>query len=309
MLEDTELLKMIEKCTRLERLDMNMIMNEEPPKIDFVLPSLSAGSVGILSGAGGTGKSMLALQLMFTVAAGNYCDFSLAEGQWKQPDSTPAKVAYISIEDPSEILHSRLHSMIKYYAQDMLRDEFLKTGMLDLIDVYSLLGQGFSLMTSEGMPTQWHKTIIEACKGARLVFIDTMRRAHDANENDNGLMSIFLKHIEIIAKNTGASIVLLHHENKSGQNDESGSEASRGASSIVDNARWVARVKKMSAKEALENQVYEADRRFYLKLTVEKNNYGAPVAPVWLQRNINFNGVLSAAKLEPLENKGGRKNG
>jgi len=289
-------------------LDLAVIRSTQPPKIDFVLPSLPAGAVGILSGPGGAGKSMLALQLMFSVAAGSECDFSLGAGAWTKPELLPGRVAYFSIEDPAEILHSRLYHIIKFYEQDTVRREWLDTGLLDLIKVFPLSGTGFSLMNAMGGSTEWLKPIFEVCQGARLVFIDTMRRAHDSDENDNGKMSIFLKLIEMIAKETGASVVLLHHENKASMGDDgAGAEALRGASAIVDNARWVSRVRKMSAREAQEHRIQEADRHWYLRLSLEKTNYGPPVAPIWLHRQDDYHGTLRAVSLDQIETKrGGR---
>lgn len=291
-------------------MDMRYVMKTKPPKIDFVLPSLPAGAVGVLSGAGGTGKSLLALQLMFAVAAGKECDFSLSAGAWQKPDMMPAKTVYLSIEDPIEILHTRLHHIIKFYQQDMYCKNWLNTGLLDLIKVYPLSGAGFSLMNQGGNPTQWFRPIIDACKDARIVFIDTMRRAHDADENDNGTMSVFLKLVEIIAAETGAAVVLLHHENKASMGvDDAGAGALRGASAIVDNARWVSRVRKMTTQEAANHGVTDSDRHWHLKLSLEKTNYGPPVEAIWLERQNEFNGVLKAVELTEVESKhGGRNN-
>lgn len=44
--------------------------NELPPSIDYVLPNMIAGTVGGLVSPGGTGKSMLALQLATQIAGG-----------------------------------------------------------------------------------------------------------------------------------------------------------------------------------------------------------------------------------------------
>ena len=289
-------------------LDMNVIRRQEPPKIDYVLPSLPAGCVGILSGPGGAGKSMLALQLMFSVAAGNGCDFSLGSGSWQQPTMPAGKAVYLSIEDSMVILHSRLHHIIKLYEQDMICSEWLDTGLLDMIKVYPLAGSGFALMGPDGRYTEWFEPIVDVCKGARIVFVDTMRRAHDGDENNNGMMSVFLKMVEIIAKVTGAAVVLLHHENKASMSDDgAGTEALRGATAIVDNARWVSRVRKMSTKEAADHGITDADRHWYLRLSLEKTNYGPPVESIWLERQDDFNGALCAVNLTPSERKhGGR---
>ena len=46
------------------------ILNNPPPPIDFVLPGLTAGSVGTLIGPGGMGKTMFELQVAVLLATG-----------------------------------------------------------------------------------------------------------------------------------------------------------------------------------------------------------------------------------------------
>ena len=46
------------------------ILNNPPPPIDFVLPGLTAGSVGTIIGPGGMGKTMLELQVAVLLATG-----------------------------------------------------------------------------------------------------------------------------------------------------------------------------------------------------------------------------------------------
>lgn len=293
----------------LPLLDLKSLISTKPKPLDYVLPSFPAGCVGVLSGAGGTGKSMLALQLLYMVAAGNGCDFSLQSGAWQQPENTPSKVILLSAEDTENIVHHRMHAIHEYFNRDEIRSRWTND-LLDLIQISPLVGTGFSLMDSHGCKTSWYARTLEACRDSRLVIIDTMRRSHDANENDNGMMSIFLKLAESLAKETGAAIILLHHENKAGMGDENaGSGALRGASAIVDNSRWVGRVQKMTENDAKTHKITNEDRKWFMKLTLEKTNYGPPLEPVWLKRLEG--GVLEAFDLKVEKTTpaaGGRRN-
>lgn len=49
-------------------IDILRSFSEEPPPFDFVLPGMLAGTVGFVLSPGGTGKSMLALEVGCAIA-------------------------------------------------------------------------------------------------------------------------------------------------------------------------------------------------------------------------------------------------
>ncbi|XEV12946.1 AAA family ATPase [Vibrio alginolyticus] len=51
-------------------LDLRSAVENEPKPLDFVFPGFKSGAVGALVSPGGTGKTMLALQVAVTVATG-----------------------------------------------------------------------------------------------------------------------------------------------------------------------------------------------------------------------------------------------
>ena len=116
------------------------------------------------------------------------------------------------------------------------------------------------------------------------------------NENDNGEMSQLISQFEWLAKQTGAAVLYLHHMNKgSGRDGIGDQQSSRGASALVDNARWVGTLTKMTTgeSEALSNErmdhrsvacVDKEDRHLFVRFSQPKVNYSAPGSDRWFMR-------------------------
>lgn len=278
------------------KISSESILKVRTPR-DYVLPSFPVGKVGILASPGGTGKSYYGLQAAFQVAAGRHCDFGLGGNGGRESDLH--KVLYVSLEDEAEDIERRLGHIGAHWSKDPERKLWLHDiADAGFVQAIVLAGTGSTLVDTGGTKTRHFEEIFDLAtktKGLRLIIVDTLRRAHRCNENDNGDMSIVLSHFEQLAKVSGASVLLLHHENKSGASDDDekmGQSAIRGASSIIDNARWAMRLKVMSKKEADGWGINFDDRRFWVKAMLEKSNYGPPQSDVWLHRGDG--GVLVA---------------
>ncbi len=305
----------------LPKIDILSAFTSEPQQRDYVLPSFPIGKVGLLAGAGGSGKSFYALQASFQVAAGACCDFNLSGAKVK--NKVPASVLYVSLEDEAADIEFRLQALWKHWESDKTKRKWL-TSLANRIEIYGLAGMGAVLIDANLRVTDYFNHVHEkaiAMQGLRLIVIDTLRRAHDCNENDNGSMSQVIRYFEHLAKSTGAAVLLLHHESKAGAIDsEAGASAVRGASAIVDNARYVMRLQTMTYNEAKKRTISEDERRYWVQVTLEKSNYGAPQDGAWLKRQEG--GVLIAASpdakpktkivkaVQPvIDPKIGRKNG
>jgi|JRYH01.1.fsa_nt_gb RecA-family ATPase len=270
-------------------LDLKAIAAQRPQPIDFVLPGLAAGTVGIVVSPGGTGKSMLLLSTVLAVAMGR--DVGRIWGS----DPTAGKTCYIGLEDPEDVLKIRLHDLLSYASADELD---LAADQASFLPAF---GRGWSVVskTPQGIITSPRFEATAAALTAarpRLIVIDTFNRAlGGADENSNGDVGQVLAVLEGLARTSGAAIVLAHHVSKASMRDGSGSEqhASRGASALVDNARWMAALSVMTPDDAAKRGIEDdVERRSWVRLDVPKVNYGAPVEPRWLQRRAG--GVLAA---------------
>ncbi len=164
-------------------LDVAAALAAPPPTLDFVLPGLLAGTMGVLVSPGGAGKSMLALGLAVSVAAGRDC------WQLAGEDPQAGGVLFVSAEDPAVILARRLHAL-----RDSEPVPFGDAEAMARLRIKAVHGHGWSLgawdgaqfTASEGLRTLARE--LDEFRPRLLVF-DTLNRVlAGISENDNGAM-------------------------------------------------------------------------------------------------------------------------
>ena len=261
------------------RLDLAAIFSTEPPELDYVLPGMLSGTVGALVSPGGSGKSMFALQILALVGGG--ADLVKLGGETKR-----GRAVMLAAEDPKAALMHRLHAIGKHL------DAERRERMAENVDVIPLVGLGLDVMDDT-----WFDWIRAIATGARLILIDTLRRVHLLDENSSSDMALLLSRLEQVVLETGCSIVFLHHASKAAAMNGLGDvqQASRGSSVLVDNIRWQSFMSSMTKAEAASYNVEEAMRPFFVRWGVSKQNYGSPIAQIWLRRHEG--GVLLPAVL------------
>ena len=257
-----------------------------PPPLDFVLPGLLASTVGAVVSPGGTGKSMLALEIAVAIAGG----VDLTNGAFAMAASGP--VAYLAAEDPQQVLFHRLHAIGQYLPPEA------REAVADGLTIVPLVGAPPQLLTPQGrVNSQGRDSMLRWANGQRLLLIDTLRRFHNGDENDSSAASELMSVLEHVAATTGTTILYLHHSSKfailNGRTDEA--SASRGSSVFVDHPRWMAALVGMTQKEAEKCGIEPSERWRFVRLTHPKCNY-APIPPeTWLHRTAG--GVLVRADL------------
>lgn len=268
-------------------LDIRASLGANVPVLDFVLPGLTAGSVGTVVGPGGVGKTMLLTQLGVAIATGSpVFDNPLT------PRSAPARVVLIAAEESSDILRIRLHA-IKKWTDIQRRKSSAPTVAADndfeaLLEKNLLLvpaaGQSVALVNN-GATTDFFKTLCEFGFGARLIIIDPLRRLHDGDENSSSAMTHVVQLLEALAKHTGAAVIAAHHVAKGAVfNDVTElAAASRGSSALTDAVRWQVNLSGMTEKEAQKHRV-SGQHKSFARLDFAKANYIAPEPTVWLRR-------------------------
>ena len=286
----------------LQRLDLLTCFREAPAPLDFVLPGMVAGTVGLIVGMGSAGKSMLAIQIGLSVAAGR--DLFGVLGA----DPTPGRVVYLSAEDQAPVLHHRLFGMAPTIPADA------REAIAANFDVVPVYGQGISIgpemckgPNGEPMRAPWG-AVMEFCTSARLVICDTLIRfAGGRSENSNVEMSDMMNHVEITTRRTGAAFLMIHHIGKAvGRDGTGGSDqtATRGASALTDNARWQANLSVMTREDG-ERRGYDGDeRKRFVSFEITKQNYGQTIPQVWLERGEH--GVLRLGNPAEPQARGGR---
>lgn len=279
---------------KINYIDVLESFDNDPPEIDYVLPGLAAGTVGMVAATGSTGKTNFSLSLGISLAAG----LPIAGGVWDAPGVT-GRVTVLAAEDPTEILKDRLHSLgawLKLAGAD--GDEGIREKISNGFFLASLVGQMPYLIRADGsVDDSAYTAVYEAAKDSRLLIIDTLRRFYGGEENDSGAVTKFLQTLELIAQETGCTIIFTHHAGKSAvlNGQASVAQAARGSSALTDNIRWQANLAGMTQDEAKEFGRSDDDRKRYVRLDITKANYAAQQATRWMIRREG--GVLESVTL------------
>jgi len=265
--------------------------------LDYVLAGLLAGSVGALVGPGAAGKTMLLMQTACDVAAGAPIGGGILTTNFLSSDG--AAVAFFLAEETHAVMHHRLQAAI-HAVRDM--KQFNSTAACNALvarlsqnlRVYPLGGAGRNARWSVGRSANETKAMVDACKGARLVIVDPLRRFHGGEENDAAHMSAVVEAFEQLAADTGAAVILSHHTNRSSALAGAGelTSAARGSSALTDGVRWQANLSNVNEQFASRLGIAERERNSFVRLDIAKANYMKPSAPVMLRRD-GVTGALS----------------
>jgi hypothetical protein len=270
-----------------EKVDLAAAFSGPPPELDWVWPGFLVGTVGVLVAAGGTGKSYWALQAAMAVADGGRDSDLLGLAP-----SHAGRVIYLTAEDPEPVLIGRIQALAQFLpaqARDAIAEHLV---------LMPLAGSRLDVMADKGR-------LAALCAGARLVILDTISRFHILAENDNGDMARLVAELEHLATATGAAMLYLYHVDKyssrNGMADQQ--QAARGASALVDNARWGSYLCRMSPAESARladagRPIGSERRGYYLRFGVNKQNYGILPLERWYERREG--GVLRLVELAPI---------
>lgn len=172
--------------------------------IEDVLPR---AQVAVIYGASGSGKTFFALDLSCTIQRGL---------PWRDKHVDQADVFYIAAE-----AGAGLRKRIAAYIQQ-------KGGgpMPWFVDYQP------NLATLESVHAV-SESVRQRSSNAGVIFVDTLALSHDGDENSSKDMSIVLRHCKMLADNTGAMVVLIHHTGKDDSRGMRGSSATYAAADCV----------------------------------------------------------------------------
>lgn len=166
-------------------------LTSEPPEVDWLVNDLIArGDVSLMIGEPSVGKSWLSMALACAVANGdrNWLGRSVLR---------QGRVLYVDEENPRILVQIRLNQLgltedgaknIRYLHQQGVRLDRHPEWLLEEAQAYD----------------------------PELIVIDSLTRVHTEDENNAGAMaSLFNDGLNPLARITGATVLLLHHVNKS----------------------------------------------------------------------------------------------
>ena len=263
--------------------------------IDHWLPE---GTVSILAGKGGVGKSSLLLQLATDICAGhndwlktisdkNIKTKVMEKIQLKEP----ATVVICSYEDEIEELSRRIRSLSKEYGfVDNIGDrlhgiDFTKMGAL-----WAPSSQGsmhISTLAEQTSSGEWLQKYCEKVK-AKLLIVDPTAAAYGSEENSRALVRAFMTFWTSWARDNSCTVLFVGHEAKAVSEDYRMS----GSTDWFSSARTV-----LSLFEAKSKGICIQDRNLTqtktktktthfatgLRLQLIKSNYGKTGLGHWVR--------------------------
>jgi hypothetical protein len=191
------------------------------------------GKVGLLTAAGGVGKTWVLIDLAVCVATGR---------EWLgyfQVDSASKGrgVLLLLAEDDREEAVRRIWQAMT--ALGLSEDE--RRGVKASVRIHGLAGQDVSLLGAEG-ETPFAQQVESELGSTRgqigLVIVDPISRFSGLNiDGDNTASTRFVSALERFAIASGAAVIAASHSSKMAR--RGGSADVRGASAIFDGVRWV----------------------------------------------------------------------
>lgn len=213
-----------------------------------------SGTVTLLGGDGGTGKSLLAQQLAFAIATG---------GRWLGHQTVSGAAMFISAEDDQDELHRRTADIVRAAGVQFLDLERLTLRSLAGEDaLLAVLDRSSGVLT----PTPLYAEIearIAADKPA-LIVLDTLADLFPGNENDRAQARQFIGLLRGWAIRHSCAVILLAHPSLSGLSSGSGTSGSTG---------WNNSVRSRLYLERIVQDTYEANPDARVLRTM-KANYG-----------------------------------
>jgi RecA-family ATPase len=202
-----------------------------PERVWHVHDLIPANTVTLLSGDGGTGKSLCALQLAVSTAL---------QRPWLGLAVRHGKAVYLSAEDDKAELHRRL--------ADITRAENATLADLGDLTLRSLAGEDALLATVAKGGMLQATPLLEAIKQLLqddcpdLLVLDTLADYFPGNENDRAQVRQFIGMLRGLALEHRCAVVMLSHPSLTGINSGTGTSGSTAWNNSVRSRLYLSRI-------------------------------------------------------------------
>lgn len=226
---------------------------DPPPRLWHVPNMIPGRSVTLLQGDGGTGKSVLALQLLAATVLGR---------QWLGHDVRQGNALYLSAEDDRDEIHRRLSAITL--------DQSVRVDSLTGLKVLDLCGQEAVLAQADGRgrlcaTPRWDELVSLAREWEpRLIALDNLADIFAGEENSRPQARQFVGMLQGLAAELGAAVVVIGHPSVAGMASGTGSSGSTAWNNSVRSRLYLTR-------PSDADDYPSPDARL---LTVKKANYG-----------------------------------
>lgn len=215
---------------------MGVILDKNP-QIEFLVENLWVmGESLMLYGQGGTGKSLMAMQLMLDLVSEQETKFL---GTCKvKPDN---RVLLLQSEVSAAGLNERMRAMCNGSIPEAVRT---RINVVTCGNEYATTGNFLDKEYCNNV----HDMLIKT--NSNVLIVDPLISYHNVNENENAAMRKLLDAMQSVSKKANASLLIIHHSGKQYMNNKS--TGSRGASAIGD---WASSSLELSVK-SVQDSVY-----------------------------------------------------
>lgn len=220
------------------------------PKSWLIQDWFGAGDLAVVRGAPGSGKTTLIAGLASAIAAGK---------QWFGRDTTGGAVMWIAAERSADTLRTFQAALGSATVPLAVVDSAVNLSVKETAD--DLIDASKALASDTGYPV-------------RALIIDTLSRTISGqDENSASVMSLVMQHCNEITKATGATVILLHHENKSG-----GTRGSTAIDAAADCVIEVSATKKHRVAKIVKANAAQVGAE--IAFTIEPAGHGLMAVPV-----------------------------
>ena len=213
------------------------LYNVQPPKM-LIEDFLPAGAIVGVTAAPGTGKTWLTFEVMRSLAVG---DLFLGKFRCDRPMSCLFVGSDASVHDYARQWRRLTHddwkdgdgelNPLEMRSRFLIQSDFLFEDTASVMRVIKThqefdSGDSYDIMEYDeeaGMDVP----VTVRDTGFKVIVFDTLSKMTRANQNDNTEMEEVFRNIRLIAEQTGATIILLHHNSK--RNEFNGGQEWRGA--------------------------------------------------------------------------------
>ena len=249
-------------------------------EIPMLIKGLKRGTVGVLAGQGGIGKSTLILGLAYGLAHPDLDVFGMSESKEIR------RVMILSAEDDADIVSNKMKDFDTLHKLDGRKRQLAKDSVFITADR--------DLMKKISDP-EWManlKKTLEELKIDLIVFDTYSVFGGVENENDNAEAAAIINVInkDLIAS-TQLSVLLIHHTNNEGN--------IRGAKALKDNTRVTYIVRKPTEDEAENLEAAGLDPTDYANFGIIKSNYARSGSLCWLK--MSATGIFMLADEDAVE--------
>lgn len=214
---------------------------------------LAAGQLALLYGKPGKGKSWLTFQLSIACANG---------GAFLGLPTSPCKTALFTLECPPWQVQQRLLALSG--------DD--DTG---LENISVVCREDLTSALDLALPEHQDAIIAHVRQfGAQLLIVDALSRAHQSDENDAKAMGVILAATDRIRIETGAAVLIVHHERKG---------PARGEDKDADDLDALRGSTRLQSDPQTALRLVEKSGLFVLRTA--KCNWGKSPDPIWLRQD------------------------